>query len=78
MNLFFFQIFGCVLLGVGIWVVIDGASFMDLFGTTELTSDIFFNAAYIFIALGCFLIVISFFGFCGAVKENRCMLGTVS
>jgi len=50
---------------------------MELLDTTEIASDILFNAAYIFIAVGCALIIISFFGFCGAVKENRCMLGTV-
>lgn len=73
-NLLFF-ICGCVLLGLGIWVVVDLSSFMELFSTSETTSTLFLSAAYIFIALGCALIVISFFGFCGAVKENRCLLG---
>jgi len=37
-----------------------------------------FIAVYIIIAVGAALMLVSFFGCCGAVKENRCMLGTVS
>lgn len=34
------------------------------------------SAAYILIAFSVIAVLISFFGCCGAVKENRCMLGT--
>lgn len=61
-------------MALGIWVVVDGSSFMQLFG---VGNSYYFSAAYLFIAVGVALIIISFFGFCGAIKENRCMLGTV-
>ena len=32
------------------------------------------QGAYIFIALGAFLFIISFLGYCGAIKESRVLL----
>jgi len=73
--------------GVGIWVLVDKPSFLDLFEQAQQISEIseitdgfdieiYTSAAYILIAVSGVVALISFFGCCGAVKENKCMLGT--
>ncbi|CAK8672190.1 tetraspanin-18-like [Clavelina lepadiformis] len=69
---FLFFLCGGALLGVGIWVVVDGQSFMQIVAS----NPVIFSASYILIAVGAALLVISFLGCCGAIKENRCLLGT--
>ena len=54
--------------------MIDGSSFMKVISDNM----IIFNAVYVIIAVGAAILVISFMGCCGAVNENKCMLGTVS
>ena len=62
------------MLGVGIWVAVGGDSFKQL-----VSSDpAIFNAVYIIIAVGALLFVVGFLGCCGAIKENKCLLATVS
>jgi len=66
------QVTGIVLLIVG--AVIQGlyenySSFLD---------DRFFSAPALLIAVGAIVFIVSFFGCCGAVKENHCMILTVS
>ena len=34
-------------------------------------------ASYVLIAVGGFVLIVGFFGCCGAIKENKCMLGMV-
>ena len=36
----------------------------------------FTSAAYIFIVVAVFVVILTFFGCFGAIKENKCMLGT--
>ena len=73
----YFQIMGCVVLGVGIYALVDGQALMDLVNTqTDVTLTVFTSAAYILIAVSVLVVIVSFFGCCGAIKENRCMLGT--
>lgn len=62
------------MLSIGIWVAVSG----DSFKTIVADNPIIFNAVYIIIAVGAALFIIGFIGCCGAVKENRCLLGTVS
>jgi len=70
-------IMGCVVLGVGIYALVDGQALMDLVNTqTDVTLTVFTSAAYILIAVSVLVVIVSFFGCCGAIKENRCMLGT--
>jgi CD63 antigen len=40
--------------------------------------DRFFSAPALLIAVGAIVLIISFFGCCGAVKENHCMIFAVS
>jgi len=75
-------VLGCAVLGVGIWVLVDAKSFTDLFGQIndildqDVTISIYSSATYILIAVAVIVILISFFGCCGAVKESKCLLGT--
>lgn len=91
-----FQILSCVGLGLGIWILVDKSSFVDLLeqvdvcyeSKTENTSfpslktdhsiHIYNSTAILILIVAVGSILISFFGCCGAFKESRCMIGTVS
>ena len=46
-------------------------------GTTDsFNVEIYTSAAYILLVVSFLVVLISFFGCCGAIKENKCMLGT--
>nr|XP_002162820.1 tetraspanin-4 [Hydra vulgaris] len=63
---------GAVLLGVGIWLKVD-KSYADI--ADQFFSEYsFLTASNIAIAVGVFIVIISFLGCCGAVKEIRSML----
>lgn len=71
-HIFFFQITGIILLTIGL--VIHGVysnyhHFLD---------DRFFSVPSLLIAIGSIIFIIAFFGCCGAIKENYCMIVTVS
>lgn len=72
---------GAVILGVGIWVRVDSSS---LLGILESVKDApaqlshLTSIGYLLIGVGAFLLIIGFLGCCGAVRESRCMLLTVS
>lgn len=72
---------GVVILGVGVWVKVDSGSLLglveDMDGAPSGLSQLA-NVAYLLIAVGAVLLLIGFLGCCGAVKESRCMLLTVS
>ncbi|NXA95646.1 TSN1 protein, partial [Melanocharis versteri] len=76
MILFNLAIFlgGGTLLGVGIWVKLDGESFLDIFGPLSSSFLQVVNVAYLLIAIGAILLVISFLGCYGAQKESKCLL----
>ena len=38
--------------------------------------DLYDSAAYILIVISALVIIVAFFGYCGSIKENKCMLGT--
>ena len=59
------------MLGVGIWAVTQKSSYDQL-------SSIATDPAAVLIAVGCLIIIISFFGTVGALRENICLLQTVS
>jgi tetraspanin-11 len=62
-----------VVMAVGIWTCVDHAYMEQLLGT-----NLYMSAAYILIATGVVVILVSFLGCLGAVKEIKCMLLTVS
>ena len=72
-----FQVIGCVVLGLGIYVLVDSASLVTLVDKSGVGDDInITSAAYIFIVVAVFVVILTFFGCFGAIKENKCMLGT--
>jgi len=81
---FLIFILGLAVFGLGIWVVVDEPSFLDLFSkaqdqldsTEDFNVEIYTSAAYILLVVSALVVLISFFGCCGAWKENKCMLGT--
>lgn len=75
-------IMGCVVLGIGIFAIVNGAALMDLVDEantaleSNLTLNVFTSAAIILIVVSVFVVIVTFFGCCGAIKESKCMLGT--
>ncbi|XP_030749696.1 CD82 antigen-like [Sitophilus oryzae] len=72
---------GSVVLGVGIWLLVDKNSFIALIkiipveNIEQFTSaGVIEQASYILVAVGAFMFLVSFLGYCGALKESRCML----
>lgn len=71
---FIFLLIGGAVLGFGIRVLMQSSQLleMDKTGIVTVMANIF---AYIIIGLGGFIFLISFLGCCGALCENKCMLG---
>lgn len=72
---------GAAILGVGVWVKVDSGSLLGFLDSVEGAPpelSQLANVAYLLIGVGAVLLVIGFLGCCGAVKESRCMLLTVS
>ena len=76
----------CGVLGVGIYVLQAGQNVIELVkageadggdpddGGTSIT--IANTAAILIIVVSSLTVIVTFFGCCGAIKENACMLGT--
>jgi len=73
---FLIFILSCIVLGLGIWVVVDRSSFLDLLDETDASVPIYNSAVILFLIVSVSAIFISFFGCCGAYKESKCMLAT--
>ncbi|CAH0727253.1 unnamed protein product, partial [Brenthis ino] len=66
----FFALAGLTLLGLGIALELRVARVTDLFEDSQLYQLTPIGA----IVVGCIVFLIAFFGCCGAIKENNCML----
>jgi len=85
---FLIFILGLVVLGCGIWVLVDKPSFFDIIdkasdacgdscdGFDAADISLYTSAGYIMVVISAFVVLVSFFGCCGAWKESKCMLGT--
>lgn len=72
---------GAVILGVGIWVKVDNSSLLGILEKVDDAPSQLYHLSsvgYVLIGIGAFLLVIGFLGCCGAIKESKCMLLTVS
>ncbi|KAG9470524.1 hypothetical protein GDO78_017489, partial [Eleutherodactylus coqui] len=73
-NLLFFVI-GAVILGFGVWVLVDKTSFVAILHNS---SSYLWIGSYILITVGAVTMIIGFLGCIGAVNEVRCLLGLYS
>jgi len=87
---FAFFVVGSAVLCIGIWLAVDKNSFIHLtrystfnggvknevYGIVEELTEptVIEQGAYILIAAGAFIFIISFLGYCGAIKESRVLL----
>ncbi|XP_076132168.1 tetraspanin-1 [Alosa pseudoharengus] len=72
-NMFIF-LAGLTLMGVGIWVSVDGSSFLKVLGPFSGNAMQFVNVGFFCIAIGAVLVLLGFMGCYGAHKESRCLL----
>ncbi|KAM7165398.1 CD82 antigen [Macrochelys suwanniensis] len=70
-NLLFF-ILGAVILGFGVWILVDKSSFISVLQTSSESLKV---GAYILIGVGAVTMLMGFLGCVGAVNEVRCLLG---
>ncbi|XP_042201045.1 leukocyte antigen CD37 [Callorhinchus milii] len=70
-NLIFFFL-GGLMLGFGLWILLDENSFMTVLKTVSIPVNLW---SYVLSGLGTFTMMMGFLGCLGALKEVRCMLG---
>uniref|UniRef100_A0ACB8G433 Uncharacterized protein n=1 Tax=Sphaerodactylus townsendi TaxID=933632 RepID=A0ACB8G433_9SAUR len=66
------KILGAVILGFGIWIMVDKNSFIYVLQTSSSSLK---TGAYILIGVGAVTMLMGFLGCLGAVNEIRCLLG---
>lgn len=66
-----FWLLGCAILGIGIWLHISKGPYASIAPSFD-----FLSATALCIAAGIIVLVVGFFGCCGAIMENQCMLLT--
>ena len=65
-----FALVGLVLMGFGVYVQLEAKDYLNFLG------DNYTNTPVFVIILGAIIFVVAFFGCCGAIKENKCMMYT--
>ncbi|KAK1152319.1 CD9 antigen-like [Acipenser oxyrinchus oxyrinchus] len=70
---FIFWVVGSVVLAVGLWLRFDSTT-TSIFAV-ESSPATFFIGVYILIGAGTLIMLVGFFGCCGAVRESQCLLG---
>ncbi|MCJ8729485.1 hypothetical protein PDJAM_G00106800 [Pangasius djambal] len=70
---FIFWLSGSLVLAVGLWLRFDPST-ASLLKEDGAPKTIFF-AVYILIGVGGIMMLVGFFGCCGAVRESQCLLG---
>ncbi|XP_005808705.1 tetraspanin-2-like [Xiphophorus maculatus] len=71
---FIFWLMGSFVLAVGLWLRFDPETVSLLSGSRA--PDTFFLGVYILIGAGSLIMLVGFFGCCGAVRESQCLLGS--
>jgi len=67
---FVFFLTSVALIGIGAYIQINMTKYLDFLGNTYL------NTSIILIIIGALMLVVTFFGCCGACTENPCMMYT--
>ena len=76
-SLIILQLGGLTLLAMGIWVTVDGGSFLQMLGPFSGQGMQFVNVGFFCIAIGAVLVLLGLLGCLGAHKESKCLLLTV-
>ncbi|KAI1890601.1 hypothetical protein AGOR_G00155350 [Albula goreensis] len=71
---FIFWLVGSLVLAVGLWLRFD--SVIKSLLSSEGAPETFFMGVYILIGAGGLMMLVGFFGCCGAVRESQCLLGS--
>uniref|UniRef100_A0A8C7FJU3 CD9 antigen-like n=1 Tax=Oncorhynchus kisutch TaxID=8019 RepID=A0A8C7FJU3_ONCKI len=71
---FIFWLMGSLVLAVGLWLRFDPETVALLNG--DGAPDTFFYGVYILIIAGSLVMLVGFFGCCGAIRESQCLLGS--
>ncbi|KAM4678432.1 tetraspanin-8 isoform 1-T2 [Discoglossus pictus] len=67
---FLFWLCGCIILGVSIWLRVS----KDAQKSLDIQDSGLLVAIDVMIAVGSIIMVLGFFGCCGAIKESKCLL----
>ncbi|KAI9588501.1 hypothetical protein GQX74_004346 [Glossina fuscipes] len=77
-------VLGTIVLGIGIWLAVDKASLIALLKMVEnehinqfTQPQVIEQLAYVLIAIGGVMFLMSFMGYCGAIRESKCLLTTI-
>lgn len=70
---FLFFIIGCALLGVGIYLKVGDDKFINVAEDLSSISK-YVTLGNLMIAVGIIIVIVAFFGCCGAIKESQIML----
>ncbi|XP_017475543.1 PREDICTED: CD82 antigen-like, partial [Rhagoletis zephyria] len=80
---FLFFVVGTIVLGTGIWLAVDKASLIALLKMVDsehinqfTQPRVIEQMAYVLIVIGAVMFFMSFLGYCGAIRESRCLLTT--
>lgn len=78
---FIFFILGSLVLGLGLWLLLDKNSIVSLLKTVSsehverfTEPQLIDQSVYILIAIGGIMFFLGFLGYCGALRESQCML----
>ncbi|XP_044139512.1 tetraspanin-2-like [Bufo gargarizans] len=69
-----FLLAGSAIIGVGLWLLLGG-NIKELSDGDEEVFAFFFIGLYVLIGAGALMMLIGFFGCCGAARESQCLLG---
>uniref|UniRef100_A0A8B9HBX5 CD82 molecule b n=1 Tax=Astyanax mexicanus TaxID=7994 RepID=A0A8B9HBX5_ASTMX len=70
--IYLFTIFGALIMGFGLWVLLDNQSFIAVLQESSSTLKV---GSYILIGVGSLSMLMGFLGCIGAIYEIRCLLG---
>ncbi|MBN3295688.1 CD9 protein, partial [Amia calva] len=71
---FIFWLVGSLVLAIGLWLRFDPTTTKIL--ETDENPPSFYIGVYILIGAGGLMMLVGFFGCCGAVRESQCLLGS--
>lgn len=74
--LFFPQLFGGVIIGIGIWAYLEKQKYYSK--EIESVYDVIFDMAIVFFVLGVIIFILGYAGCIGALRENIFLLKFVS